>query len=350
MERRARAVARLGPLEHELAQVAVLVVALRHRERRQHRVVELDLDVGALGDPERVVAGLRQLGEQRAHLDRRLDVELVAVELEAVRVALQRTGLHAQQGVVRVGIVLVGVVRVVRGEQRRAEPPGDVEQRPDRRRLLGDAVVLELHEEVVAPEDVLEAAGRLVRGIVLPREQQLAHQTAETAGGGDDALVVALQEIPVGAGLVVVAVEVGLARDLDEVVVAGVVLGEHREVVDLVLGAARAVEARAVGEVALHAEHRLHALLAGRLEQLEDAVHVAVVGDAHGGHPVAHGGCDHVVDARRTIEHRVLGVEVQMDERVSHTGVASRTNGPLSTGTVDTVVDESHGCHSAPRR
>ena len=44
------AVAVLRALDAELAQVGVFVVTLRRGERRQHRVAELDLDVGALGD------------------------------------------------------------------------------------------------------------------------------------------------------------------------------------------------------------------------------------------------------------------------------------------------------------
>ena len=105
VQRRVVAVALLRALHRELAQVGVLVVALRHRERRQDRLAELDLDVGALGDQQRVVARVGQLAEQRAHLGRRLDVEVVAVELEAVGVALERAGLHAQQRVVRFGVV-----------------------------------------------------------------------------------------------------------------------------------------------------------------------------------------------------------------------------------------------------
>ena len=60
-----RAVALLRALHRELAQVGVLVVTLGHRERRQDRLAELDLDVGALGDQQRVVARLGQLAEQR---------------------------------------------------------------------------------------------------------------------------------------------------------------------------------------------------------------------------------------------------------------------------------------------
>ena len=69
-------------------------------EGGQLRLAELDLDVGPLGDPERVVARLGHLGEQGPHLGRRLQVVLVAVELEALRVVDGAAGLHAQQGVV----------------------------------------------------------------------------------------------------------------------------------------------------------------------------------------------------------------------------------------------------------
>ena len=56
--------------------------------------------------------------------------------------------------------------------------------------------------------------------------------------------------------------------------------------------------------------------LARRLVEREDAVHVAVVGDADRGLAVGRGRRDDLADPRRTVEHRVLGVEVQMDERI----------------------------------
>jgi hypothetical protein len=89
VQRRRRAVALPRALHRELAQVRVFVVALRHRERRQHRVVEVDLDLAALRDEQRVVARRRRFAEQVAHLRGRLDVELLAVELQPVHVALQ---------------------------------------------------------------------------------------------------------------------------------------------------------------------------------------------------------------------------------------------------------------------
>ena len=61
-------------------------------------------------------------------------------------------------------------------------------------------------------------------------------------------------------------------------------------------------------------EHRLDARGLGRGVQLERAVHVAVVGDADRRLPVGRGGRDDLADPRRPVEHRVLGVEMQMDE------------------------------------
>ena len=78
MRRRRAAVAILRAEHRELAQVRVLVVTFGHRERRQDRLAELELHVGALGDQQRVVARFGRFPEQMAHLDRGLDVEVVA--------------------------------------------------------------------------------------------------------------------------------------------------------------------------------------------------------------------------------------------------------------------------------
>ena len=69
------------------------------------------------------------------------------------------------------GVVLMGVVRVVRGEDRRLDLAGDLEQLRVGGALLGDALILQLDEEVVAPEDVLETSGVLERSFVLPLHQ-----------------------------------------------------------------------------------------------------------------------------------------------------------------------------------
>ena len=54
-----------------------------------------------------------------------------------------------------------------------------------------------------------------------------------------------------------------------------------------------------------------------RLVEVEDAVHVAVVGDADRRLAVGHRGGHDLVDPRRAVEHRELGVEVEVGERVA---------------------------------
>ena len=317
--------------------LAVVGEALGHVEVRQAGRAELDVHVGSLRDQQRVVAGIGELGEHPAHLRGGLHVVLVAVELEAVVVLEQRPGLHAQQRVVGLGVVAVGVVAVVGGQQRGLELAGYLQQLRQDLALRGDAVVLKLDEVAVTAEDVLEA-GRLGEGLVgVAPQQRLGHVAAEAAGGGDQALAVVGQGLPVAAGLVVVALHEGPAGHLDQVLVAGVVGSQQREVVVQLAPAlhvaARVVEAAAAGgtlvagvagHVGLGADDGLDPGLLAAAVEVEDPVHVAVVGDAQGRLAVGDGRRDDVVEAGRSVEYRVLGVGVEVDEGVSHLASCGR--------------------------
>ncbi len=297
------------------------------------------------------------------------------------------SGGLAEQGVVRLGVVAVDVVAVVGGEQRRLDLLGQGGEAGVRPRLGRDAVVLDLDEEVVAAEDVLEAAGqlhRVVEPLVLAEmvdlllvgvhdrlgHHGLEHVAAQAPGGGDEALAVLLEQLPVDLGLAVVALHEGARRQLDQVAVADLVLGEEREVVPRLLAALAlaagvvhlapgrdALGAVVVGHVGLGAEDRFDPpVLAGPVE-VEDPVHVAVVGDAEGGLAVGRRGGDQLVEASRPVEHGVLGVDVQVGEGVSHRHLSSCDYGracaerSLSTGRPQwrsTAVDKSHPCDSCP--
>jgi hypothetical protein len=257
---------------------------------------------------------------------------LVAVEPEAVLLVDLRVGLHAQERVMGHRVALVRVVAVVRGEERGVDRPGDLHELRVGAVLVRDAVVLELDEEAVAPEDVLEPARDRERTRLVVLEQGLEHLATEAPGRRDDPLVVVLEQLPVHLGLLVVALEVGPARELDEVAVAGERLRERGQVVvglaptldlaagvvDLAVAPGRSLRAVLVGLVELGPDDRDDAGVPGRLVHVEDAVHVPVVGDPERGLTVGGGRRDDVADARCTIEHRVLGVHMEMDERLTH--------------------------------
>ena len=73
-----------------------------------------------------------------------------------------------------------------------------------------------------------------------------------------------------------------------------------------------------VGHVGLGADDRLDPVVLTRLVEVEDAVHVAVVGDAHRRLAVGHRRGHDVADPGRSVEHRELGVLMQVDEGVRH--------------------------------
>src|SRR5581483_5661072 len=92
--------------------------------------------------------------------------------------------------------------------------------------------------------------------------ERAADAARETAGERDQPPAVAGEELPVDARLVVVALEVAEAREVNEVRVAGVVGGEERQV-----GVALRGGAAVLGDVHLAADHGLHA---GALRLLEE--------------------------------------------------------------------------------
>ena len=153
-------------------------------------------------------------------------------------------------------------------------------------------MVLDLDEEVVLPEDLLKPACALECALVVAPQERLQHVPAEAAGGADEPFAVARQQLPIEAGLVVIALEIRKARQLDEIAVSGVVFGEQGEVVVELASrfgvstrivdsptTSRALVPRLVGHVGLGSDDWLDTLRLALAVEVENAVHVSVVGD-----------------------------------------------------------------------
>ena len=80
--------------------------------------------------------------------------------------------------------------------------------------------------------------------------------------------------------------------------------------------AQRAFQAALARHVGLDADDGLDPGLVGRLVEVEDAVHVAVVGDGDGRLAVFGRPFDHLVHPGRPVQHGELGVEVQVGKRL----------------------------------
>jgi hypothetical protein len=75
--------------------------------------------------------------------------------------------------------------------------------------------------------------------------------------------------------------------------------------------------ARADGLVELGAEDRVQATLHRRAMELDETEQNTVIRDRDTGLPVPRDRIEQVIDSRGTIEHRVLGVHVKVDETTS---------------------------------
>ena len=307
-------VASREPLLAELDQVIERVAAARDRELREKDVVQRDLDAAALGDLERPSQRLGVAREIAGHLLRRLEVEMVGLEPPVVRVLERVARLDAEERLVRPGVLVPEVVDVAGRDRRQPGDGGQLVELGQDAPLHLEVRVLQLDVDVVAPEDLdepVELGARVADPVLLER---LADATREAAGERDHPGRVALEELPVDPRLVVVALEVAEARELDQVGVPLVVGGEQRE-----MGIALLLRPAVFGDVDLAADHRLDAGALGGLDELHGARHRAVVGERDRRHLELGGPLDEIRNPAGAVEDRVLRVDVEVDERsVSH--------------------------------
>ena len=165
----------------------LLLHPLRRHERREVQFAVFQFELAHLRDVEGGVAGLRKIREHLPHLRGRLQEELGGVELQAVGVRLDLLLLDAEQDVVWFGIRLVRVVDVVRGDDRDAELARQPEQAGEDGALVRHAMVLDLQEEVPAPEDVAVGGGGFPGLLRLAGKQQPGHLAGQAPGQADQA-------------------------------------------------------------------------------------------------------------------------------------------------------------------
>ena len=259
--------------------------------------------------PKRVLVA----GEVERHLLGRLEVELVRPEAPAIRVLQRVARLDAEERVVTRRVRGLEVVDVAGRDKGQPEALGETGQ-PVEGRLLGlEPDVLQLDVRRVPAEDLrqpVELRERVVLAMLRERPRDAA---GEAPGQCDQPRRVPLEQLPVDARLVVVALEVAERAELHEVRIARVVGGQEREM-RVPLG----LDAAVVDDVHLAAEDRLDALRVRRLVEVDRARHRAVVGERDGGHLEARRLLRERRDPAGSVEDRVFRVDVQVDERSAH--------------------------------
>ncbi len=303
----------------------------------------LGVGLGASGDRQRVPAplGPHIRAVEGAHLVSGSQVVALAGEPEPVRVVHLRVRPDAQKRVLG-GFLVGGDEMGVVGDQRRdAELAGDGEQVVPDSPLDRDATVLHQFQEVaVLPEDVLVLAGGLERVLVLAQPQPGLDRPGRAAGGGDNPVVVAFEQVVIHPGpLAVVAFQRCQRRDPEQVPQA---LRGDREQGLVHVGPGRGhipaqagclvgllllrlapvhrllVEPGRGGDIRLDPDDGGQARRGDGFLEFVGAEHVPVVGHCDRRHAQLGGPDGELADLRGAVQHGVLGVNVQVHERITH--------------------------------
>ena len=215
----------------------------------------------------------------------------------------------------RVRVLRVQVVDVSRRDEREARLLRERDEVGVDAQLVVDSAVLDLDVGGVAAVDLREPVEILPGVVAAALGERLRDAPGEAPGERDEASRVALEQLPVDARLVVVPLEIAEGAELDQVRVALVRLGEEREV-----RVALRLHPTVVGDVDLAPDDRLDSALAGLAIQLDDPRQRPVVGERDGRHLEPLRLLHERRNPARPVEDRVLGMDVQMNERrgVSH--------------------------------
>ena len=256
------------------------------------------------------------VGEEGQHLRFALDVFGAGVA-QPFLVADQLAGEHTQQGIVGLHIVGTEVVGVVGGDQLDAQLGADAGDAGVDDAIFNAAVVLNLQVKVAA-EDTLIPAGHLPGHLGAPLQDRLGNLTAQAGGGHDQPLAVGRQGglVDAGAGkdaAAAHAAQVADAGELHQVAIADGIFGQHHKVVALLLFLLGVING-AIDDIHLIADDRLDARLGAELQQLDGAIHDAVVGKGQGRHAQFQGPLHHRRQLAGPIQEAVVAVVMERYE------------------------------------
>ena len=306
------AVARPEATLAQLPQIGGGVVPLRQLELRQVILAEGEVKLAPVGNALGVFHGIGITGEQLLHLLRGADVEIPRLIAHTVLVVHGFSGLDAQQHVVALGVLLPKIVGVVGADQGNARLLVQAQQAPVHRGLLGNAVILKLQIEVALAQNVLHGQGIFLGPVIVAADQAAGNFSGQAGGQADKALRMPAQQVQVDAGLDIEPVHKGLAHQVRQVPVTGLVLTQQHQMTGLRVQLIGFVQPGAAGYIYLTADDRVDALgLAGPIE-VDGAVHNAVVRDGHRRLAQLLHQLRQVTDAAGAVQQAVLRVDMQM--------------------------------------
>ncbi len=204
---------------------------------------------------------------------------------------------------------------VVRRDQRKIKLGCKLLQNRVASGLRFDAVILQLDVKIFLPKNIDELLNRLPRLRWILGNEGLVDFALEAATQANETFAVFGEEFLVDARLVVEAVDVRGGDEFEQIVVAGVILRQQGEMIGL--GTSRSglfLDHRSGRHVNLATDDGLDAVFFRRLDEFNDAIHVAVVRNGDGGHVHFLRLLHQLFDPNRAVEQRIFGVLMKMNE------------------------------------
>ncbi len=295
-------------------EVFVLVGAVLGERERGEVVRLLEADVYFVGNFQGVLQDVGPIRESFGDLHRVLEVEAFVVSHSALVTSVFAEP-DTEQHVVRFVILRLKKVSVVGGDHRKAHLLGELEDFPVDLRLSFGVVRLDL-QVVPVLEEVRVPGGGFAGTVPVVCSEVACDFPGQTRRADHQPSGVGRQSLPIHPRLVVEAFCVPDGGQLDQVLITLHIPGQEHEMVvgSLSLTGLGAVAPITGSHVSFHTDDRLDPLLLGEFVEGPSAKKATVVGEGEAGHLEFLGPVDEVGEAVGSVEERVLGVCVEVDE------------------------------------
>ena len=309
--------ASIEPLVRGMAKVSVdrqaHAIDFRRRVVGQHGFAQLQLQVAALGDLNRVGQGRRNIGEQLAHLRLRLEILLARELAHAPGIAQNFAFRDAHARFVSLVIVAGQKLHRVCGHHRQFQSRSQLHCTEHMTLVIGTPGAL--HFQV---KTVRKHTGQVQRAFhgtrLIALQQRLTHRTGLRAGQRDQAFAEFLQPFKLDDGLVAHHVFCpGAGDQLRQIEVAAPVLHQQQQA-----GRRGARFFAGHFDPEVSTDQWLDALAAGLLVKLNRAKQIRQVGDGQCRLLIGLGGPDNFIYPVGAVNDGKLCVNTQMNKHTVH--------------------------------
>ena len=306
------AVAAVHPLLRHIFKILKVILISGHFKMRELCFAELKLDIAPLGYLGGSLDGVGIVRKEREHLLLAFQIELLRLELHARILAKGMVRLDADEHLLHLGILFGDIVDIVRSDERNPRLPRQLGEHRDYTPLLGQAVILNLEEEVVFAHYGAIPESFFLRALVVAAEQSARNFSREARRKCNKPLVIFFEELTVYSRFCIKARDESLRHKLYQILISCFIFAEQYQMIALGIEGMDFVKAGARRHIHLAADYRLYPALFRRAVKVDDAVHNAVVGHGNARLTEALHFVHKLLDAARAVKQAVFGMKMKV--------------------------------------